>query len=163
MGEKITTGSSSRFELGYTTMEVVIAVFIMSIMFISLYAGITFGFGVSRTERENLRATQIILERMEGIRLFNYDQLSDTNYNPATFVKYYYPQATGGQSQGIAYTGTVNVADSPTLSPTAAYSTTMKQVTVGLKWVSGGALRSRSIVTYAARNGIQNYVTTTNN
>jgi len=97
MGEKITTGSSSRFELGYTTMEVVIAVFIMSIMFISLYAGITFGFGVSRTERENLRATQIILERMEGIRLFRFDQLSDTNLNPLTFSRTYYPQASGGQ------------------------------------------------------------------
>ena len=162
MGEKITTGSSSRFELGYTTMEVVIAVFIMSIMFISLYAGITFGFGVSRTERENLRATQIILERMEGIRLFRFDQLSDTNLNPLTFSRTYYPQASGGQSQGITYNGTVTVDTNITLDPTASYSSDMKRVTVQLTWVSEGATRTRSVTSYASKNGIQNYIVSTN-
>src|SRR4051812_34173072 len=117
MGEMITAGSSSRFKRGYTTVEVIFAITITSIMFVSLYTGISFGFGVSRTERENLRATQILLERMEGIRLFTYDQLSDTNLNPATFVKYYYPQASGVQSVGISYTGKVEVASNITLSP----------------------------------------------
>jgi prepilin-type N-terminal cleavage/methylation domain-containing protein len=163
MGENITTSSRTRFERGYTMIEVIVAASIMSVMFVSLYTGISFGFSVSRTERENLRATQIILERMEGIRLFTYDQLSNTNLNPPVFTQNYYPQALGSQSQGITYTGSMIIESNITLDPSATYSTSMKRITVGLKWVSGGAPRSRSIVTYAARNGIQNYVTSTNN
>src|SRR6185503_7391306 len=93
----------------FTLVEVIIAVAVMSVMFVSLYLGIAFGFRVTRSERENLRATQIILERMEGIRLYRFDQLSDTNLNPTSFSRTYYPQATGNQSQGITYRGTVTV------------------------------------------------------
>jgi Tfp pilus assembly protein PilE len=162
MGENITTDSTYRFERGYTTVEVIVAVLIMSVMFVSLYAGISFGFGVSRTERENLRATQIIMERMEGIRLFRFDQLSDTNLNPATFTRTYYPQASGGQSQGITYNGTVTVDTNITLDPSATYSAVMKKITVQLNWVSEGVPRTRIISTYASQNGIQNYIMSTN-
>jgi prepilin-type N-terminal cleavage/methylation domain-containing protein len=162
MGVKMPANSSSRFEGGYTLVELIVAVLVFSIMFVSLYMGIAFGFGVSRSERENLRATQIILERMEGIRLFNYDQLSDTSLNPLTFTKTYYPQASGGQSQGITYTGTVSVVSGVTLDPTATYSADMKKITVQLNWVSGGVARSRTVSTYSARNGIQNYIISTN-
>jgi prepilin-type N-terminal cleavage/methylation domain-containing protein len=117
MGENITTSSRTRFERGYTMIEVIVAASIMSVMFVSLYTGISFGFSVSRTERENLRATQIILERMEGIRLFTYDQLSDTNLNPPIFTQNYYPQALTNQSQGITYTGTMTVESNITLDP----------------------------------------------
>lgn len=162
MGVKISTRSNSRYARGYTLVEVIIAVAIVAVMFVSLYLGIAFGFGVSRSERENLRATQIILERMEGIRLFRYDQLSDTNLNPTTFTRTYYPQASGNQSQGITYIGTVNVVSNITLDPVAGYSTDMKKVTVTLNWVSSGVPRSRTISTYAAKNGIQNYIVSTN-
>jgi len=163
MGVKIPTSSIPRFTRGYTLVEVVIAVAITSVMFVALYLGIAFGFRVSRSERENLRATQIILERMEGIRLFRFDQLSDTNLNPLTFTRDYYPQASGSQSKGITYSGTVTVETNITMDPTANYSTDIKKVTVQLRWVSEGVPRSRTISTYAAKGGIQNYIVSTNN
>jgi len=162
MGLKIRTNSSSRWQRGYTLVEVVIAVAILAVMFVALYTGIAFGFRVTRSERENLRATQIILERMEGIRLFRFDQLSDTNLNPTTFTRTYYPQATGNQSQGITYTGTVTVDTNITLDPSVTYSSAMKKITVQLNWVSEGTPRTRSISTYASQNGIQNYIVSTN-
>src|SRR5437879_5170529 len=73
----------------YTLAELLVAVAILGIMFASLYAGIWYGFAVTDASRQDLRATQILLERMEGIRLFNWNQLVDTNYNPVTFTKYY--------------------------------------------------------------------------
>lgn len=154
--------SRVRAEHAFTLVEVIIAVAIMAVMFVSLYLGIAFGFRVSRSERENLRATQIILERMEGIRLFRFDQLTDTNLNPLTFTKTYYPDALGGQSQGITYNGTVTVDTNITLDPPASYGSQMEKVTVQLSWVSEGVPRSRSISTYVSRNGIQNYIMSTN-
>jgi hypothetical protein len=149
-------------EQAYTIVEVVFASAIIAILFVTLHMGIAFGFSVSRAERENLRATQIILERMEGIRLFTFDQVSDTALNPTTFTKSYYPAALGGQSPGITYTGRVTVVPNITLDPTATYSADMKKVTVQLDWVSSNVHRTRSLSTYVARNGIQNYVVSTN-
>ena len=156
------TSLNARSQRAFTLVEVIIAVAVMSVMFVSLYLGIAFGFRVSRSERENLRATQIILERMEGIRLFRYDQLSDTNLNPATFTKTYYPDASSGQSQGITYNGTVTVTTNITLDPAANYSANMSKITVQLNWISEGVPRTRSITTFASMNGIQNYIVSTN-
>jgi prepilin-type N-terminal cleavage/methylation domain-containing protein len=141
----------------YTLSEVLVAVVILGIMFASLYAGIWYGFAVTDATRQDLRATQILLERMEGIRLFNWNQLVDTNLNPVTFTKYYYPLATNGQSQGIAYQGTLTVTD-PGLDPAASYSNDMKKVTVILTWTSGNHQHSNSMSTYSAKYGLQRYI-----
>lgn len=152
----------SRFVRAFTLVEVIFSVLVLAVMFVALYGGITFGFSVTRAERENLRATQIILERMEGIRLFTFDQLSDTNLNPVTFTKNYYPPGLGSGSQGITYTGSVTVSTNIALDPTAGYSTDMKKITVTVRWVSANVHRARTLSTYAARNGIQNYIISTN-
>ncbi len=152
---------SSRFrgvQTAFTLIEVVVAVAIIAVMFVTLYLGISFGFATTRFERENLRATQIILERMEGFRLMSWTQISDVGYNPVTFTSTYYPSAGGGQSQGIVYTGTVTIVDGPTLDPAASYSGDMKKITVTVNWASGSVQRSRTLNTYIARNGLQNYI-----
>ncbi|MDB6067287.1 MAG: hypothetical protein JWR26_3495 [Pedosphaera sp.] len=142
----------------YTLPELLVAVGILGIMFSSLYLGIWNGFAVTDASRQDLRATQILLERMEGIRLFNWNQLVDTNLNPVTFTKYYYPQATNGQSQGIAYQGTLTVTG-PNLDPPATYSNVMKKITITVNWTSGNLQQhTRSMSTYAAKNGLQNYI-----
>jgi prepilin-type N-terminal cleavage/methylation domain-containing protein len=142
----------------YTLAEVVIAVAIISVMFISLYVGLAFGFAVTQLDRENLRATQIILERMEGIRLFTFDQVSQPALNPPMFTNYFYPLAQAGQSKGITYVGRVTVANGVPLSPPATYSDRLKTVTVTVTWTSGGLGRTRTMSTYVGRHGLQNYI-----
>jgi prepilin-type N-terminal cleavage/methylation domain-containing protein len=143
----------------FTLAEVLIGVAIMGVAFISLYAGMSGGFAVTQLGRENLRATQILLERMEGIRLYNWEQLNTNSgvFPPATFTKYYYPLATNGESQGIAYQGTLLITNA-NLTPTATYGNNIRKVVVTVTWESGGVQRSRSMTTYASRNGLQNYV-----
>jgi prepilin-type N-terminal cleavage/methylation domain-containing protein len=143
--------------LAFTLAEVMVAVVIMSIAFVSLYAGIFFCFGVTRSEREDLRATQVMLHRMEGFRLFNWDQITNTTLNPANFVERYIPGFGTNPASGISYTGTVSVG-AVTLDPPASYTNMMKQITVTVNWSSGRVLRSRSMTTYVSRNGIQNYI-----
>ena len=155
---KITLPRTSGFRYclrAYTLPEVLIAVAIVSIMFISLYVGISFGFAVTQLDRENLRATQIILERMEGIRLFTFDQVSQPSLNPPAFTNYFYPLATPGQSKGIAYSGTVTVMNAATMT---TYNDRLKRIIVTVRWTSGGVTRTRSMTTYVGRHGLQNYI-----
>lgn len=142
----------------YTLVEVVIAVAVVTVLFVSLYIGLSFGFAMTESNREDLRATQIILERMEGIRLFTFEQLDDPVYNPRSFTNYFYPLAVGSQSKGIAYFGTLQVLSNLTLNPVATYGNNMKKVSVTINWTSGSAVYRRTMSTYVSRHGVQNYI-----
>src|SRR5215813_10376978 len=89
-----------------TLAEVTVGVAVLAVMMVSLYGGMAGGFAITQLSRENLRGTQIMLERMEGIRLFNWNQLNYSNsLLAASFTNSYYPLATNGQSKGITYSG----------------------------------------------------------
>lgn len=151
-----------RARKAFALAEVLVAVALLAIMMVSLYLGMSSAFAVTKLSRENLRATQIMLERMEGIRLYNWNQLCYSNMIPTNFTTYYYPFATNDQSKGIVYGGTMTVSPA-NLNPTASYASDMRAITVTLFWTNsnGGEsqiVRRRSMTTYAARNGVQNYV-----
>ena len=143
--------------MAFTLAEVSISVAIMGIVFVSLYAGMSSGFAVTQLARENLRATQIILERMEGLRLYNWNQLNYSNMIPVNFTNYYYPLAKTGESKGIAYKGTMAITNAA-LNPSASYADQMRKITVSITWTNGKVRRSRTMTTFSARNGLQNYV-----
>ncbi len=130
---------------------------VAGVMFAALYAGIAFGFNTIKFARENTRATQIMLEKMEIVRLYTWDQITDTT--PPTFiptntftVPYY---SVGGTNSDLVYTGKVSVADAPMAT---SYSNNIKLVTITLDWVTGKTPRTRSMQTYVSRNGMQSYV-----
>ena len=57
-----------------------ISVLIVGTLILSLYAGFSQGFSIIQTSRENLRATQILVQRMETIRLYTWSQVLDTGH-----------------------------------------------------------------------------------
>jgi type II secretory pathway pseudopilin PulG len=143
----------------YTLVEVVMAVFILAIMTISLYGGFSAGFAVVQLARENLRATQIILQKMETVRLYNWSQVLNTNnYLKPTFTNYYDP----ANKSGTMYRGFVTTT-TPGFSG-VTYSNDMKRLTVTLFWTNyqhgstNKIVRSRQMQTYIARYGMQNYL-----
>lgn len=130
---------------------------IIGVLAVALYAGMTSATFSVRLARENLRATEVMLEKMECLRLFTWDQLTNTAYLPTNFTAYYYDAgATNGVGSGITYRGTVALAAFPMADRN--YSNDMRQVTISLNWRSGGVERTRTLRTYCARYGIQNYV-----
>ena len=139
----------------FTLVEVVVAVGVLGIMLISLYLGISVGFSMTQAERENLRATQVMLERMEGIRLFTWDQLVDSTKNPPVFTNYFAPSSI---NLGVMYVGAMTVTTNISLSPSATYSANMRKVTVQASWTSRGVAHARSMSTYVSKNGVQNYI-----
>src|SRR5829696_8967031 len=73
---------------GLTLLEVVVAMAIVGLVVLAVYSAITSGMSSLRMARENLRATQILVEKSEALRLYNWDQLN-TNFIPSRFVAPY--------------------------------------------------------------------------
>ena len=144
-------------ETGFTLPEVIIAVGILAISFVSLYAGMASGFALTKVSRENLRATQIMVEKMEGIRLFNWNQVVTPSLIPTQFVTQYYPAVGGGQASGEVFTGTVSVTNA-VLNPAPSYINNLRFLTVSVAWDSGDVTRNRTMTTMVSKDGLQNYV-----
>ena len=157
----VTRQSPPRGRLAFALSEVLVSVALMAIVFVSLYAGMASGFAVTKLSRESLRATQIMLERVEGVRLYNWNQLCYSNMIPPTFTTYYYPPITNLLGKGITYQGTISIA-APDLNPSATYADRMRAITVTVFWTNANGasqiVHRRSMTTYSARDGVQNYV-----
>ena len=113
-----------------------------------------YAFFITGLTRENQRATQVMLERAEAIRLCSWDQIRSNGFVPPTFSEYFDPTATNG-SKGIVYNGTTAITSFPY---STSYRDNMRKLTLTVQWQSGGIVRNRTNVTYIAKDGIQNYV-----
>ncbi len=142
---------------GFTLVETMVGMSVFGVGMVSLYAGIALGFSIVNHTREGLRATQIMVEKMETVRLYSWEQINTSGFIPATFSEYYYPPGVGNTnwSGGVVFDGTVTLGAGPS-GP--SYSTNLMKVTIGLNWVTGGVPRSKQMSTYVARNGLQNYI-----
>src|SRR6266496_6008035 len=87
----------------FTVLELVVAIALIELIVLAVYSAITSGMGNVRMARENLRATQILLDKMESIRLYNWDQL-DINFLPTTFIVNY-DTTSASTNSGILYYG----------------------------------------------------------
>jgi type II secretory pathway pseudopilin PulG len=151
----------------FTIIEALVSACVVGVLFISLYSGITAGFGALNSARENLRATQVMIDKMETLRLYSWSQVStfgsSTSYIPTTFTESFFPAttnysrslvSTGSAGAGFVYYGTVEITNS---GFSQNYSNSVKVVTVTLRWTNGVA-RSQTMSTYTSQYGIQNYI-----
>jgi len=139
-------------QAGFSLSESLFGVAVMGVVFVSLYSGMATGFHSIRDSQENLRATQILLEKFETVRLYNWEQINTPGFIPTTFTTTYAPTEN---SKGITYTGRV-VIGQPGI--TEVYNTDMRNVTIILTWNSGGLNHTRTFASFVAKYGIQNYV-----
>ena len=98
-----------------------------------VFGSFRYGFFTLQLLRENQRATQILLEKVETLRLYRWDQVNSTNgFIPATFTEVYDPQGATG-AQGVTYNGTLAIAN---CAVGTSYATNMRQLTVTLNWTT---------------------------
>ncbi|MFM1768326.1 MAG: hypothetical protein RJA22_855 [Verrucomicrobiota bacterium] len=149
--------SQGRGAQGFTLVEAAVAMALAGVLFVGLYASLAWGFASLRLTRENLRATQILTEKMETIRLYNWEQLTVvSNFLPTTFTATYYPPGeTNKYGTGTIYSGTLRV--SPVAYGTN-YDDDLRKITVEVVWITGGLRRQRSLSTFASQYGMQNYI-----
>lgn len=139
----------------FTLVEVMVAVFLAGVMITSMLAGFTMSFQGVQLDRENSRATQILVEKTELCRLYTWDQITGkdpNNYIPTNFTAAFYPGTNNG---GFLYTGVVSIAK---LATTASYSNDLRAITITLTWTSNKALRTRTMTTWVSQYGMQNYL-----
>jgi prepilin-type N-terminal cleavage/methylation domain-containing protein len=148
---QLVKNSALRRRGGFTLLEGLIGVSVMGILITALYTGMTSGFGVVRFARENLRATQVLQEKFESMRLYTWDQINNTNFVPSSFSAPIY----GNANSTAVYNGTVTIARSGLAE---AYADDLRKVTVELNWTSGNIPRKRTLTSYVARYGLQNYI-----
>ena len=162
--EKKTSAQGMRS--AYTFAEVMVAVAVVAVMVVSLYLGISSSFSIIQRTRENLRATQILVQRVETVRLYNWDQLRYTG-NPAwfqtNFTAIYDPLA--GTNGGVTYYGNIKLTVPPPVSvlpSSVSYRGDMALVTVSLKWTNNTGSKAfpheRTFETLVAKSGMQKYV-----
>jgi len=158
---KIRISSQRRAEAGskaFTLMEVLVAVAIIGVQFVTLYLGMTQGFGIVQVSRENLRATQILQEKMETIRLYTWDQITNAGFIPPTFTAPFFP--AGQTNLGVNFQGTMTISDVPSPLSNASYASDLKLVVVQVNWTSGNVQRKRDMRTMVSHYGLHNYIWT---
>jgi prepilin-type N-terminal cleavage/methylation domain-containing protein len=140
----------------FTLTEVLVALLVLSIVVVSLYTGVSSGFALVKLAREDLRATQIMLQRVEALRLYTWSQFTDPGYFSTNNCEAYFdPAGQGNGSGGAVYTVSTTIT---TNTPPASYTPDMRRVTVQVSWLSGPITRHREMSTYVARYGMQNYI-----
>jgi len=141
----------------FTLVEAVVATLVAAIAVPAFYGCVWAGIAMVKSTREDLRATQIMLQRMEAIRLSAYNALQNPTSYPTNVTDYYTPSGTNNGTGGTAYTVSYNWAPGPATLP-PSYRSNMVLVTVNASWKSGNVQQTRSSQTYVARYGIQRYV-----
>ncbi len=143
---------------GFSLAEVVIATFVLGVVILALFAAFSAGFSIVQTERENLRATQIMLQKMETVRLLTWPQGVNTTVAPTNFTEYYDPLAS---TKGASYAGSYSTPPASASIP-ADYRNALREAKVTISWTNyigkKPIVHKRQVQTFVARYGMQNYV-----
>lgn len=149
----------------FSLVEAVVGMAIMGITFAALYGGMAYGISSLQMSRESLRATQLMSEKLDTIRLYAWDKVVIPGYISNSFTATFVPEdpalaAKGFTSGGVIYYGTVTVSTNS--SALSGFSDTYKmdlcEVSVSLAWTNGAKAHSARMSTLVARNGLQTYV-----
>src|SRR5438093_10070127 len=101
---------------GFTLVETLMATTVGAIMLSAHFLAFASGFAMVTVTREDLRASQIMLQRMEAIRIAGFDQLNDTTKFPTNVTEYYDEKHKTNGNGGTAYTVTYSTKPGSVLS-----------------------------------------------
>ncbi len=143
--------ASKRGCRAFTLVELLFALLLFGVGFAALCLAIAFSVFLTRTSKESLRASQIMVEKMEHMRLYTWEQITNTTSIPRTFTEYLDPSAT---NRGTVFNGRVVITP---VSFNSACATNMRLVTVLVDWNSK-IPQTRQMQTFVSKNGLQQYV-----
>jgi hypothetical protein len=134
----------------FTLAELIVGAAVLALTIVALYGAFSFGFSTIKLSQEEVRADQILVQKLETMRVYNWTNIVN-NYIPTNFTEWF--SANGG----VSYDGAVNVTSFVPSAANESYSDTLRQVTISVGWISGGVPRVRTMTTLVSQYGIQNY------
>jgi hypothetical protein len=132
---------------------------LIGITLVAMLGGLNWVVSCVQWAREGARATQLMEEKLDTLRLYSWDQLNTPGFISTNFVATFSTLENGsaapGQYNGPIYTGLVTIGSAPL---TEAYGSQMRLVTVNLQWSSGNRPRHTQMSTFVAQYGMQSFV-----
>jgi hypothetical protein len=161
-GQYTTPAGATITEAGHTYTEFLVVATTLAVVIGAMCVPLSAAFCVVRSTRENLRATQIVMQKAEALHLFNRSQVGEASSpRQPLFVQQDDPQGVTGNRGGVEYTGYVSAAPAAGNGPAVA-AATPGAATVTLYWTNyaGGKpiVQTRDIRTRLARNGAPKYI-----
>jgi len=135
----------------FTLIEVMFSIGVIGVLVLALYGALASSISMVRSCQENERVTQILSDKMDTIRLYNWTQMT-YRFVQTNFVLGIDPLVTSSRPY---YTGSIAIAYAPI---TQTYRSNLLEVTVNVDWVAGKRPQRRSMTTYVAKYGLQSYI-----
>jgi Tfp pilus assembly protein PilV len=133
----------------FTLVDAMVGMGVLGVSLLSLFGSFSFGFNVVKLSREDIRATQLIHEKMETIRLYNWTQILLASSKATPFYEGL------GDGDTNFFKGQILITN---VNFTEAYKADLRQVIVSIDWTNNGVKCSRSVRTLVSHYGLQNYI-----
>ncbi len=141
---------------GFSLVEILVTIAVFSLTAGALFRAIASGTVLIQNARENIRANQILVEKMETIRLYTFDQMVTSGFIPTTFTAPLQPTVLGNtNSPGFVFSGQVTITIPPL---STSYVDDLRLVKIQLTWTSNSILHRRNVSTLVCKNGLQSYI-----
>jgi len=137
-------------EGAFTLVELMVGAGILALTMVALYGAFSFGFSTIKLSQEEVRADQILVQKLETLRVYNWTNIIN-NYIPTNFTQWF------SETGGVNYDGSLSISPFVPSTANETYSDTLRQVTVSVQWISGRVARTRSMTTLVSQYGIQTY------
>jgi prepilin-type N-terminal cleavage/methylation domain-containing protein len=145
-----------RRDSGFTLTEVIASFAILGIAFAALLTGLAWNVSTIKFARETVRATQIMEDKLDTIRLYSWDQITTPGFITNQFYASFSPSnALSPDALGVTYTGRISIVTAPL---SESYNTNMVLITVDLDWPSSPEVRHARMSTFVSKYGMQGYI-----
>lgn len=147
----------NRSQRAFAITEVIFSFAIFGLVFAALLAGLTWNVSAVKSARETVRATQIMEDKLDTIRLYSWEQITTSGFMSNEFYVPFSPSnaLSGSEASGVTYTGLITMATS---SLTESYYSNIMRITVDLYWPSSTQVRHAQMSTFVSKYGLQGYV-----
>ena len=147
---------ATRRNAGFTLIEALICFVVFAIFFVALFSGLTWIVSTVQAARETVRATQIMEDKLDTVRLYSWNQITTPGFITNQFYESFSPAgALSSKSAGLTYTGRITIATAPL---SESYNTNLLRITVDLDWPGATAVRHGQSSTFVSQYGMQGYI-----
>ena len=161
--DRLSATGVNRREAGDSFAKLLTGIAILSVAATGLYGALAPAYRVIRSTRQNLRASQVVMQKAEALCLITQGQIGDTNNSSRPlFVEPSNPRRATHSSGGVQYAGYLSAGAPAAAKQPGAFRSPKQPVTVTLCWTNldGGKpiVNRREVQARLAPNGTPKYL-----